>query len=83
MHLLNILLCPGIVLGPESVAMNKSCQISASKVPAKKARTSGLIKKINRKGNLRWEETKQGRRQGPDRPFQGPSCAETCTRRKS
>ena len=36
MHLLNVLLCPGIVPGPESVAMNKSCQMSASKFPAKK-----------------------------------------------
>jgi len=83
MHLLNVLLCPGIVPGPELVAMNKSCQMSASKVPAKKVGSSGLIKKTNRKGNLRWKETKQGRRQGPDRPLQGPSCAETCPRKNS
>lgn len=83
MHLLNVLLCPGIVLGPEPIAMNKWCQMSASKIPAKKAGLSGFIKKRHRKGNLRCEGTKEGKRQGPERPLQGPACAETCTRRKS
>lgn len=72
-----------VALGPEPRIMTRSIQILSSKDPAKKEGSSGLINKTNRRVHLRWEETKQGMRQGDFRLLQGASYAETWTWRKS